>query len=180
MNPRLICIAGPHQGSVFLLDPAGEFSIGRDAGNQVSVLDLTASRRHCAVQTKEGRFRLDDLESRNGTFVNGLPVTERWLEHGDRIRVGVSTFLFLLSESEADSPSSDVEMRDGEWNAASSIVLPEMPETMSGDMAGDAVSLEATEGGPAGPKADLRAVLRINSVLGSVRGLDALEQKLLE
>jgi transcriptional regulator with GAF, ATPase, and Fis domain len=172
MNPRLICLAGPRQGSVFPLDPASEFSIGRDAGNQVSVLDLTASRRHCALQEKDGRFQLNDLESRNGTFVNGLPVTERWLEHGDRIRVGVSTFLFLLREEATECPSSDVEMKDGEWNEASSMALPDTPETMDGGVASDAASERTV--------ADLRAVLRINSALGTVRGLDALEQRLLE
>jgi pSer/pThr/pTyr-binding forkhead associated (FHA) protein len=49
---------------------------------------------------REGKsFKLIDLDSRNGTFVNGIPVQERVLEHGDQIRIGVSTFFVLMSEA---------------------------------------------------------------------------------
>jgi transcriptional regulator with GAF, ATPase, and Fis domain len=56
------------------------------------------SRRHCAVEAASGRFTLRDLGSANGTYVNGIPVRERVLEHGDRIRAGDSMFLFLQAE----------------------------------------------------------------------------------
>ena len=49
---------------------------------------MEVSRRHCVVEHDEGgRFKIIDLESQNGTFVNGVPLTSTWLEHGDEIRI---------------------------------------------------------------------------------------------
>ncbi len=163
-SPRLICLAGKNQGSVVPIDPAVEFSIGRDAGNQISVADLTASRRHCAIRAKDGGFVIADLESHNGTFVNGSQITERVLEHGDRVRVGASTFLFA-QHAQLESSLSEVEIKDGDWNAASSIVMPNA-----------AGRLQIMPSSPA----DLELVLKINTGLGSVRELEELERKLLE
>jgi transcriptional regulator with GAF, ATPase, and Fis domain len=53
------------------------------------------SRRHCAVEMTNGSCTLRDLGSSNGTYVNGIPVRERVLAHGDRIRAGDSVLLFL-------------------------------------------------------------------------------------
>jgi len=46
---------------------------------------------------------LVDLNSRNGTFVNGIPVTTRQLEAGDRIQIGDSLLLFAIENDDADS-----------------------------------------------------------------------------
>jgi pSer/pThr/pTyr-binding forkhead associated (FHA) protein len=46
MNPRLIGVSGPLEGTVCVL-PEGEFTIGRDAANQLWVDDAALSRRHC-------------------------------------------------------------------------------------------------------------------------------------
>jgi len=48
------------------------------------------SRRHCSILNSSGQIRLVDLESLNGTFVNGAPTREKTLEHGDRIKIGAS------------------------------------------------------------------------------------------
>jgi transcriptional regulator with AAA-type ATPase domain len=42
---------------------------------------------------------LKDLESLNGTFVNGVPITERLLEHGDQLKIGESVFLFVAQDA---------------------------------------------------------------------------------
>src|SRR5215470_4807956 len=90
---RLEAVSGPLRGKVFpLVD--GELSIGRDPSNHISLLDSLVSRRHCVIRKETGTFRLVDLESRNNTFVSGVPVRERVLAHGDQIRVGNSVLLF--------------------------------------------------------------------------------------
>src|SRR5690242_11431309 len=97
MGAVLVGMDGPPKGRLVPLGEA-EVSIGRDQTNAFAVDDLVASRHHCVIRATGERFQLTDLDSRNGTFVNGVPVRERLLEHNDQIRVGGSLFLFLRSE----------------------------------------------------------------------------------
>jgi hypothetical protein len=71
--------------------PIGEvrFVIGRSEGCQLCLNDPMASRNHAALQVENGRVRLEDLQSRNGVFVNKDRVqTSLLLNHGDTIRIG--------------------------------------------------------------------------------------------
>ena len=94
MNPRLIGVAGPLQGATFAL-PEGEVSIGRDTSNQLYAGDGSLSRKHCVVRRAGASCTVYDLQSRNGTRVNGIPVEERELAHGDHLSVGSSVLMFL-------------------------------------------------------------------------------------
>jgi transcriptional regulator with GAF, ATPase, and Fis domain len=76
-----------------------EWVVGRDPANRLTIPDRLISRRHCAVTLVNGRYQLRDLGSSNGTFVNGIPVQERTLEHGDRIRLGDSVLMFLTTDA---------------------------------------------------------------------------------
>ena len=78
MNPRLLGVAGPFQGTTFLL-PVGEASVGRDSSNHLWVSDPALSRRHCLLVGNGDQFIIRDLGSRNGTQVNGIPVEEHRL-----------------------------------------------------------------------------------------------------
>jgi transcriptional regulator with GAF, ATPase, and Fis domain len=101
MGAKLVVLAGPRCGETFSID-AAQTTIGRDASSQLSIPDHLISRRHCAVELSDDRCTLRDLGSSNGTYVNGMPVRERTLTHGDRIRAGDSVMLFL--KAGADSP----------------------------------------------------------------------------
>jgi two-component system response regulator HydG len=100
-NPSLIGIGGPVEGSTFAL--AGEeISIGRDHTNTLPINDRSVSRRHCTIRKlAQKQFEIRDLGSRNGTAVNGLPVTARVLGDGDEIRLGDCYFRFRLLGSSA-------------------------------------------------------------------------------
>jgi Nif-specific regulatory protein len=100
LNPQLIALAGPLRGQAL---PLAEdcVRIGRDRENEVCLSDAWVSRRHCVLERlPDGQVRLRDLGSRNGTFVQGLPVRERILRHGDEIRVGRSVLVFLCDAAE--------------------------------------------------------------------------------
>lgn len=97
--PRLVAIAGPLQNTVFPLTET-ECSIGREPSNQLCLIDPAVSRRHCLIQRDADQFILRDLESLNGAFVNGVPIRERPLAHGDCVKIGDSIFIFLLYEDE--------------------------------------------------------------------------------
>jgi len=61
-------------------------------------------------------YSIRDLESRNGTFVNGAAVTESRLQHGDQVSVGDSVFVFLVRE-EVEEPASHEGFEEGTTDA---------------------------------------------------------------
>ena len=92
---------GSDRGRVFdSLDPP--VSIGREEGNSVQLNDERVSRFHVKIQDDHDRLVLTDLESTNGTKVNGEAVQLRILRVGDTISVGRSVLLFGSREEIAD------------------------------------------------------------------------------
>ncbi len=87
-------IDGPERGKVFRQIPT-PVTIGREAGNDVQLTnDDRISRSHLRIHEQDGRILLTDLQSTNGTRVNGESVQNWHLRHGDLISVGRSVFLF--------------------------------------------------------------------------------------
>ena len=67
---------------------AGEVVIGRSPECQVVLKDFGISRQHARIVVDEDSVRIQDLKSKNGTQVNGVPVVEAPLKDGDRILLG--------------------------------------------------------------------------------------------
>jgi Nif-specific regulatory protein len=122
VSPSLVAVAGPLQGASRPLS-GDETSIGRDLGNTVSIADASVSRRHCVVRSENGDWMVRDLDSLNGTFVNGVPVKERRLAHGDQIQVGTSLLLFLLRDGVDGGPAGSVRLSDGGVRLGSTATL---------------------------------------------------------
>jgi hypothetical protein len=68
--------------------------IGRAADCAIQITERSASRRHAAITATPDGFIVLDLQSQNGTFVNGEPIRERLLVDGDRIQIGGVSFIF--------------------------------------------------------------------------------------
>lgn len=88
----------------------GIWTIGRDRLLTISIPDRRLSRRHAVIQYIHNQgFYLIDLNSTNGSFVNGEPVQGRLLlKDGDRIRLSSFTFSFFLcndSKTTAETPA---------------------------------------------------------------------------
>jgi Nif-specific regulatory protein len=111
MNPRLIAINGSLKGSTFPLEDQ-EALIGRESVSDVSLAHSSVSRRHCLIKRSGDEFVIRDLDSFNGTFVNGVPVKEQTLQHADQIKIGSIALLFLTGENEDPSVSNQVELDD--------------------------------------------------------------------
>src|SRR5437016_11351744 len=104
MNPRIFAVSGPLKGSVIPIPDAGLVMGRKHPENDVTLEnDEMVSRRHCRLQLRDGRTVVKDLDSRNGTFVNGASVLEHDLEGGDRLKVGSSTFIYLESDEAEDT-----------------------------------------------------------------------------
>jgi len=108
MLAQLVVISGPQQGQTFSLDEGRTLAIGRAETTDTRLTDPTVSRTHCQIEIAGGKFRLRDLGSRGGTYVNGQPISQCELAPGDVIRVG-RTELRLLPEGpdEASRPAEE-------------------------------------------------------------------------
>ena len=121
VKPRLVAISGSLQGKEFTL--AKETTIGRDPTNQVFINEQWISRKHCAIETEGDQFKIVDLDSHNGTFVNDVPIKDRALEHGDRIQIADSNFIFLLREDEQRATPSLIRFDEKALPSRSTIQL---------------------------------------------------------
>src|SRR5713101_5898193 len=123
MSAILAAISGPLlKDATFPID-AEEMAIGRDLDNGIRVPGKSVSRRHCCFRQKAGSVTLVDLDSRNGTFVNGSPVKERVLEHGDLIRVGEAYFRFVATASAEQSTQQEVAFDESDVETCQTIAL---------------------------------------------------------
>ena len=166
---ELEAIAGPLKGnSIALADD--EVSVGREPSNTVSLLDASVSRRHCLIKRNGGGFKIQDLNSRNSTFVNGVPVTERDLASGDEIKIGSSLFVFVIPQNEPTPNASSVELT--ETGAGSTIILRKQDARYLRDLEKIKPSARMVR--------DLNALLRLSKTVNSVRGLIPLEKQIIE
>jgi Nif-specific regulatory protein len=167
INPRLLSISEFPKEIVRVVkdDP---LILGRDPSNQLEVGDPAVSRKHCSVsEVSSGVFEIADLDSHNGTFVNGARVSRQTIHHGDRIRVGNSEFVFLTGPDEQSGPLSS---RPGNHATSSEI------KTMSLDRSG----LLTDDSGVGRMARDLTAFFRIANMINSTRDVQALQCELLE
>jgi transcriptional regulator with GAF, ATPase, and Fis domain len=184
MYPRLFAITGPLTDSIFPL-PGGDAILGREPSNALAVIDPSISQKHFRLRQEDGRFHLLDLDSGYGTLVNGKPVKEQWLHHGDEITAGDSVFILLLeddAEEDGDdnepeqetAPPARVEFEEGhpfaetmQFHPRKEVdglppdwLLSELPETS--DVA-----------------RNLNVLLKISRVVHAVKNLEALQGQLL-
>lgn len=101
-------IEGIEAGRIFR-DLSTPVSIGREEENSIQLNDERISRFHAKIQDDSGRIILTDLESTNGTRVNGRPIRMRVLRPGDQISVG--RCLLVFNSTTADKPEESIESR---------------------------------------------------------------------
>ena len=105
MQVNLKVVAGPYKGRIFSFTQHDSFLIGRSRDAHLYLPDdRYFSRNHCLLEINPPRSFLRDLNSTNGTFVNGRRVAHAFLNDGDRIQGGET---ILLVEVTASEPSSD-------------------------------------------------------------------------
>ena len=90
----LIVKRGPNAGSKFFLD-SDATQVGRHPDSDIFLDDITVSRRHAELRRDSGEFRLADVGSLNGTYVNRERVEDARLRSGDEIQIGKFKLVFL-------------------------------------------------------------------------------------
>src|SRR5262249_25789121 len=96
-------------GDVFALTPGQACTLGRAATNRIVLKDDLCSREHAEVAFTDGRWRVRDLGSLNGTRVNGENVDSEWeLSPRDELTCGRTSFLFVEDMNQLpDLPAPD-------------------------------------------------------------------------
>lgn len=79
-------------------------AVGRDAGNDIRLPEAAVSSRHAVVITRMGQSTLHDLNSSNGTWVNGNKIESKPLQHGDVVQFGRLSMTFIDESSAASAP----------------------------------------------------------------------------
>ena len=159
MSITLRVLDGADRGKIFNGLPL-PVTIGREEGNTIQLNDERISRFHIKIQEDNAKFILTDLESTNGTKVNGDEIRLRILRYGDLVSVGRSLLLFgtedqiaeRLAEIRGRDDRSDVLLvdegtKEGQaapldfeihWNSdpdiqatLHSLQQPELPESLS-------------------------------------------------
>jgi len=82
----LLILKGAGIGARYLLD-AAQTKLGRDMSNEIILDDITVSRSHALI-TKSNGYRLKDLGSLNGSYVNAVAVKESVINAGDEVQIG--------------------------------------------------------------------------------------------
>ena len=169
VDSRVVVISGPSKGSIVRLT-ASQVSVGRDPSNHLCLPDRAVSRKHFSISATDAGFHLVDLDSHNGTFVNGIPVRRKLLGHGDMIRVGQCELVFLITEDE---------------HLVSRMVQFNEETVADGGTTVSTVNLGSAPSGTLGTDVgrmarDLNALFKIANTINSIREVEPLQRRLLQ
>ena len=168
MKPMLAVVSGPLESTHFAIE-VSEFTIGRHGHNLLRIKDVSVSRFHCLIRRVGELYHLIDQQSRRGTFLNGVPIQQHDLRHGDLIEVGDVKLAFLTQAEREQSPKpltdSHMERVTTVWQSLDEMALL--------GVAGDPGSKSDTE------KA-LLSLLQISKAIGENRDLKSLAGFLLD
>ncbi|MET0999435.1 MAG: FHA domain-containing protein, partial [Marmoricola sp.] len=92
----LVVQRGPGAGSRYLLD-TDLSTVGRNPESDIFLDDITVSRRHVEFRRADESFRVHDVGSLNGTYLNGDRVDDAELQNGDEVRIGKFRLVFFAS-----------------------------------------------------------------------------------
>jgi adenylate cyclase len=122
--PRLVGRLADGKDAQFVL--GDRTTVGRHPNNVIRLADREVSKEHATIERVAGGYLLKDLDSSNGTFVNGRRIREMRLREGDEIAFGSSRLTFRLGDSVAPTrpPAAEVSNRKGVTVVASAASMP--------------------------------------------------------
>jgi predicted component of type VI protein secretion system len=91
----------------FSLQDGGK-TIGRAPGNDIVLENLLVSGHHARIDQAGGDYILTDLQSKNGTYVNGARISSAKLTQGDQILIGKHTLVFELDTAQASAADKEM------------------------------------------------------------------------
>ena len=123
---KLNIISGPLTGRTFTFDRQDSLLVGRARNAQLQIRDdQHISRNHCLIEVKPPGCHIVDLNSANGTYVNGERILECWLRNGDTIRSGQTQITVSLAEEQSRLAETMVKPAEASAQADDSVDIPE-------------------------------------------------------
>lgn len=171
----LYVLHGPDKGRTIKIED-GTVLLGRGS-DQAPLTDQTVSRRHAELKLEQGSWTLRDLNSANGTYVNGNRIVDPVrLKHGDQVKLG-STLLMYGSEDAVEQLSgenipSDLVNLDADNETAGASVLASVPS------ADDSVVMAAPD--TAYAVRSWKAVRELTEAIGTLLSPDQLLQRVMD
>ncbi|GEM_PF-1526709 len=145
MRGEIVVIRQGIAGEAVTLPSDGRFFVGRGTGCQLRFDDRGVSNVHCEFERRGEEWIVADMESRNGTFLNGKRVGAANLSQGDIVVLGATALLFRQrSGDEPESSATQVVLYPNEWRAGPDDLI-ESEAGMAGEARGwdGAVGAEA-------------------------------------
>ena len=165
----LVIKSGPQKGNSFLLEI--DNTLGRGPDNSMQFTDPRVSRHHCHIWKNDSTYRIKDLDSKNGTYLNNLPITETILQNGDIIQIGETKLNFLFrKEKQVSNVSLDSS------DAKQTIILSKLPANSIRNLDADLLSRLATEK----MVKDLSVLYHLSFSIYTIRNIDRLLNRVLE
>ena len=106
---HLNVVSGPDKGLMYFLKPKKEALIGRAAAADLRLTDNGASQKHCMVRSAGDMIFIEDLQSSNGTSVNGERTDQRVLDENGQIEIGGTVIEVQWVETEKHVPLASVQ-----------------------------------------------------------------------
>lgn len=91
-------ISGKYQGSDFPLTEHSEIIVGRSSDLDMILVEDMVSRKHARIACSQNEITIEDLNSTNGTFVNGEKIKRATLKEGDRVLIGTSILKVVATD----------------------------------------------------------------------------------
>jgi len=153
-------------------------AVGRDAGNDIRLPEAAVSSRHAVIITRAGQSTVHDLNSSNGTWINGKRVESQALHHGDVVQFGRLSMKFV-DESSASSGLSSSDRGSTQKNATVSIGNPKLPEPPPAAVAKvNATGLFKATPAPAPQQPpDAPDLAELDRLMGSIRTFRSSEEQ---
>ena len=174
VNASLVAVKGRMETRSFSLEDGDRHTMGRGENVDFQIMDHGLSRLHCAIGRKEGSIYVEDLGSRNGTWVNGVRITRAHLSSGDSVRIGSVEFEFKLGTEEVKEDTGGSEEVDLEGNA-----IRKKFDLDRTDLMFLSSKLESVEKYRQVQSA-LAAIYKIGNLINSVTNLDGLFKLLMD
>ncbi len=172
-SPRLVVLAGPLEGRIIEIGTE-PLTVGRQSSNTVQLRHEAVSRHHGDLRREDGRVVLRDLDSLCGTFVDGVPIAEHRLRHGELIKIGDTLFVFM-QEPEDRARAPEMPLFDSGVTAKSTVEMPlsdfypASPEGLTGDSHAEAPAVRR-----------LTALLEFSSAVHNIGAVEALGHRVAE
>ncbi|PQO34423.1 FHA domain-containing protein [Bremerella cremea] len=179
MSSYLVALNGPDAGKkIFLVGQ--EFVIGRHPECDIIVEVGAVSRYHAKITRVDGKFKIEDLGSRNGTFVNDVQLTgPHILQHGDSIRVCDVSFEYKI-EGHKPSPMETVGIKSEGQGAFGAVMVDDDGATSTimskFEVSSQSGSIHLT----ASPEVKLNALLQITRELTGTLSMEEVLPKVLD